>query len=238
MKSTKLVSLLSTLFLLGVTNNGAAQVMGYTACIVEDPSSFVAALNTFWDSMSNVEATNRPTAMINQTLWNGGARATHSIAAHYPDYAAWEDSRARIAANAAAWTRLGMSFSAIADCPFDALFVRLGSWGNVAADWEYYAVYGLRTTDIRAYMEAFEEFAQSDTMKAAPGPVELWEHRAGAAQGPTHFMNFHAPSFSALNSFIDSLGQSEDYADFVEEVESIRTLGIASQYRKIMTLEP
>ena len=238
MKPTRTSRLMGTLLLFGMANSGAAQVMGYTSCTVEDPSSFVAAITTFWDAMSHVDASNRPTAMINQTLWNGGAPGTHSIAAHYADYAAWEDSRARIGANAAAWTRLGNSISAVAECPFEALFVRLGSWGTTDADWEYYAVYGLRISDIRAYMEAFAEFAESDTMNAAPGPVELWQHRAGAAQGPTHFVNFHAPSFSALNAFIDSLGQSEDYADFVDEVESIRTVGIASQYRRIMTLEP
>jgi len=41
-----------------------------------------------------------------------------------------------------------------------------------------------------------------------------------------------------LNTYIDSLFASKDYAGFVAEVKSIRKLGQGSQSRRILTLEP
>ena len=62
----------------------------------------------------------------------------------------------------------------------------------------------------------------------------------GSGRHPGHNLlrEFDAPSFSALNSFLDSLRASDDYAAFADEVAPIRTLGVVSQTRKVMMWEP
>ena len=237
MKKPTLAKLMAALLLCAGVNTAAAQMIAYTGCAVREPNSVIAALNSFWEAMSTPESAGRPTLMLSEALFNGPAPGTHSLAAQYADYAAYEASRARIAAKPGVWTALVNSVSAVADCPTDGLFVQMESWGDMDADWTHYAVYPFRTTDIRAYIKAFDKFANSKTMESAPGPVVLWENRAGG-QGASHFVNFHAPSFAELNSFLDSLLDSEDYADFVDDVASIRTLGVALQYRKVMMWEP
>ena len=67
--------------------------------------------------MSSFEATDRPSLMLVQNLWNGGASATHGLGATYADYDAYEASRARLAANPGPYTALVSSISAVADLP-------------------------------------------------------------------------------------------------------------------------
>lgn len=54
----------------------------------------------------------------------------------------------------------------------------------------------------------------------------------------TNFVVFFSPSLASLNEFLDDLTASEAYADFVEEVADIRTLGTATQSQRLVTWEP
>ena len=234
---TKFTRLMVGLLLLGTANNVAAEVLTYTSCTVKDPTSFVTALSSFYDEMRAVPATDRPSAAILQSLWNGPNPTTHSITASYSDYAALEASTARIAANPGGLATFSRTMAAVATCSAEGLLIRRGVWGDEDADWEFLALYPLTVSDVGAYVKAFDKFANSQTGKAAPGPVILWENRAGA-QGYTHLVVFTAPSLAILNTFLDSLLASKDYAGFAADVKSIRKLGQGSQSRKILTLEP
>ncbi len=234
---TKLTNMMLGLLLLGMVNTVNAEVLTYTSCTVEDPTSFVTALSSFYDEMRAVPATDRPSAAVLQSLWNGPNPTTHSITASYADYAALEASNARIATNPGGLATFSRTMASVAKCSTEGLLIRRGIWGNENADWEFLALYPLTVSDTGAYVKAFDKFANSRIGQAAPGPVVLWENRAGG-QGATHLVVFTAPSLAALNAYIDSLFASKDYAGFVAEVKSIRKLGQGSQSRRILTLEP
>ncbi len=223
------------LIALGLSNLASAQgqVVEYIECTVEDPASFIAAATRFLDSMSGGV---RPTFALDETLWNGESDATHAVILEYPDHQSLEAWFDRIGENPAAWMQLMNSISASATCPSEGLAVQRGAWGDTEADWSYYAVYPLNVTDVGLYMDAFEELAE-EIADDLPGSLYIFENRAGLA-GVTHFAVFFSPSLAALNEYLDTLQESDDFADFLDVVGSIRTVGTATQRRRMITIEP
>jgi hypothetical protein len=196
-----------------------AQALTYADCVVEDVPSVEAAITSFFDSY---EGGPRPIIFLDQWLWNGEFSPTHRVIAAYPDYAALEAFRARIFSDEAAALIAGNSFEHAAHCETDGLAVGRGVWGNQDAQAVYWQVYGVSTTDGAAYAAALEELAEAQG-DAVPGVILLFENRAGIS-GDTHLVVIGAPTLTELNEYLDQLFASDDYADFVDDVGSIRTL--------------
>ena len=72
--------------------------------------------------------------------------------------------------------------------------------------------------------------------RKAPGETRLQEKRAGIGpRGFTHLVVITAPSFVALNEYLDTLHASDDYAAFAKEVASISSLEGTAFYKRVKT---
>jgi hypothetical protein len=213
-----MVRVVVPLVLLAASRSAGAQALTYVDCEVDDTPSVVAAITQLYDSMAGGA---RPTIFLDQWIWNGEDPSTHRIIVAYPDYAALEAFRGRIAGSAAQLA-LGNSIDAAADCQSNGLAVLRGSWGNQEAPAPYFAAYGISATDSAAFAAAFTELAESQA-SALPGSIFLFENRAGI-RGDTHLVAISAPTLAGLNQYLDTLFASDDYADYLEEVGSIRTI--------------
>ena len=121
-------------------------------------------------------------------------------------------------------------------CENDGLLVERASWGDRDAEWSHNAVFPVTTSDAGAYMEALDDLITSETGQSSPGATILYERRAGAPS--THYVVALAPSFAALNNYLDLLFQSDDFEDYLDEVAEIRTVGTPTQSVRYRTWEP
>lgn len=210
-----------------------AQALTYADCVVEDVPSLQAAISSFYDSL---EGGPKPTIYLDQWLWNGELEPTHRVIVAYPDYAALEALRARVASNPAAAIIAGNSFEHAADCQTDGLAVFRGAWGNQGVQPVYWQVYGISTTDGAAYAAALAELSEAQG-DAAPGITLLFENRAGIS-GDTHLVVIGTPTLAGLNEYLDELFASDDFADFIDDVAAIRTLTWRAQAFRMRTWTP
>jgi hypothetical protein len=218
-----ITKLLVPLALLVVSRGAIAQALTYVDCEVDDSASVIAAITRFYDSL---EGDAKPAVFLDQWIWNGEDPSTHRILIAYPDYAALEAFRSSVVGSAAALA-IGNTLDAVADCNSNGLAVLRGAWGNQEAQSTYFAVYGISTTDSAAYAAALENLAESQA-NLAPGSILLFENRAGI-RSDTHLVVIGAPTLAGLNTYLDALFASDDFADYGEEVGPIRTVTSRSQ---------
>lgn len=204
--------------LLAMCRLADAQVLTYTDCVVEDAPSLVAAITRGMDSMAGET---RPQIYLDQWLWNGEFEVTHRIIVAYPDYAAFSAFQESAASNPIA-PSVGQSIEFATDCRTDGLSVLRGAWGNQEAQGVYWQVYGVSTSDGAGYAEALDELAEAQA-DAAVGPIVLFENRAGISTD-THLVAIGAPTFAALNEYLDQLFASDEFADFLDAVGDDREL--------------
>jgi hypothetical protein len=178
----------------------------------------------------------RPAISLDAMLWNGENRATHRVIVNYESYQAYESFRGRLV-NSAAAMQLGNSIRLSSDCFSEGLAIERRFWGNREAEFEYIAVYPAAVSNSGAYVAALEGLMTSSVGLQAPGPVILYENRAGN-EGVSHYVVFLSPTFAALNEHLDRLLASDSYAMFLEEVRDIRELQTANQAQRLRTWEP
>ncbi len=210
-----------------------SQVLTYSDCVVDDVPSVEAAISSFYDSLdSNV----RPIVYLDQWMWNGEFEPTHRIIVGHQDYAAFEAFRASIASNPAAAMQAGDSFENATECQTDGLSILRGAWGSEEVTPIYWQVYGVATTDGAGYAEALGDLveARGDDF---PLVTVLFENRAGIS-GDTHLVAVGADTFAGLNTSLDELFASDDFADFVDAVGSDRSLTWRAQAFRMRTWTP
>ena len=228
--NSRLAKAFVAVFLIGMSHTGTAQIVTYLGCQVEDTGEFVQAVSDFYDAMAGGP---RPTITLLDNTWNGPGDQTHTIVTEHDSYASLEAWDRRIGDTSAAMLVIERAGDNVS-CPNDGLLIERGAWGDSSAEWNYSAVYPLIVTDAAAYADAFGELAESDTGQAAPGAMTLYQRRAGGANA-THIVVVTAPSLASLNDYIETLFGSEDYEDFADDVEDIRTLLPPDQSRRIGT---
>jgi len=229
----KSVLALVPIFLLGMTNVGAAQVFSYFDCEVSSASAFEDAVTRVHEELSGGL---RPTVFLDQSIWNGASETTHVLLLEYANYQDFETVERRIADTPSA-ALLIESIWEVAECDTEGLAIERGFWGDPEAEWNFYAVIPIVTTDPGLYAEAFGELTDSQSESTSLEGIGLYESRAGG-EGANYFVVLGASGMAALNENLDTLQQSDDFADFLEEVASIRTVGPAIQRRRMRTWEP
>ena len=230
--TSKPAAVLTAAFLFCASNSVSAQVLQYIGCDVEQPGQFVSMVDSVFDAMSGGY---RPTVRLLQNTFNGPNPNTHTVLLEHADYVGVQTWAQRVATTPAAqlvFQRNGDN----QECNTQGVVVQRASWGDQDADWGYVAVFPVTTSDAGAYSVLFDELMSSETGEDAPGATTLYEARAGAPN--THFVVAQAPDFASLNAFLDTLLQSDDYADFAEEASEIRSLGVRTQSRHVRTWEP
>ncbi len=230
---SRLGKCLVAFFIAGLSQAGSAQLVSYLGCEVEKAGEFVETVSEVYDAMAGGP---RPTITLIDNTWNGPDEQTHTLIFEHDDYASLEAWDRRVGGTADAMLVIERAEDFFS-CANEGLLVERGSWGNRNAEWNYAAVYPLIARDPAAYAEAFSDLSESGTGRAAPGSIILYERRAGGANA-THIVVVQAPSLAALNGYLDTLFSSDDYEDFAERVESIRTLLPPDQSRRIRTWRP
>lgn len=208
------------------------QALTYADCVVHDVPSLEAAITSAYDAL---EGGPRPAVMLDQWMWNGEFEVTHRIIVSYPDYAALAAFTERLSSTPAA-AAAGNSIEFATDCRTDGLSVFRGAWGNPEAAPVFWQVYGISASDGAAYAAALGELAEAQS-DGAPGVIVLFENRAGISND-THLVALGAPTFAGLNEYLDTLFASDDFADFNDEVSSIRTVTWRAQARRMRVWSP
>ena len=228
----KSATFLVAVFLTGMTNVGSAQVLEVIGCEVENAGEFVATINSVYDAMSGGY---RPTVTLLQNTFNGPSDQTHTVLLEHPDYESYQAWTGRFGQAPAAQLVLARSADN-QDCGNQGLAIERASWGDRDAEWGYNAVFVVTTSDEEAYVAALADLLTSDTGENAPGASILYESRAGSTS--THVVALLAPDFATLNNYLDTLFESDDFEDFIDEVAEIRSLGLRTQNRRVRTWEP
>lgn len=210
---------------------GSAQVLHYMGCELEKTSEFAEMLTDVYAELGGGE---RPTISLMVNFLNGPSGQTHTVLFEHSDYESLD-----------AWNRcLNQTASAaliveraedLSVCENEGLLIERAAWGDRDAEWNNAAVFPVTTSDAERYAAALGELATSATGQGAPGPIILYEARAG--NDNSHVVVQLAPGFVALNYYLNELFQSDDYEDFAEEVAGIRTLGLRSQSVRVRTWE-
>lgn len=229
----KSLTVLVPAMLLSMSSAASAQVFSYFGCKLESASAFENALTRLHEEMAGGV---RPTFSLDEDVWNGSSENTHTLLVEHTSYQALEAFQSRIADTPSAQLVIGDS-SAFAECHGDGLAIERGFWGDRDGEWDFYAVLPIMTSNPALYAEEFGQFASSQIEGSTLEGIGLYESRAGG-DGANFFVGIGASSMSVLNEFLDTLPQSDDFADFVEEVASIRTVGPASQKRRLRIWEP
>jgi hypothetical protein len=231
----KSIVALVSIFLLGMVNTATAQIQvwEYYHCSVESSAAVEDAVSRYHEEIAGGL---RPTIIMGEILWNGDDESTHEFLFGHADYQSYDAFQARLADLPAA-ALIIRDASAFSECNTDGLAVTRGEWGDQDADQNYSAVFPIVTSDPGEYLEAFEELATSEIGMAAPAAFGIYESRAGG-EGTNFFVVFDAPTMAELNQYLDMLTQSDDFADFDDQVRAIRTVGSGFQRRHIRTWEP
>ena len=228
----KSVIFLVAVFLTGMSNVASAQVLQVVGCEVENPDEFSAMINRLYDAMSGGY---RPTVTLVQNTINGPSDQTHTVLVEHPDYEGYQAWSERLGQTPAAQLIFAGS-EHNQECGNQGLSIEIASWGDRDAEWGYNAVFPITTSDADAYAAALADLSTSDTGENAPGATILYESRAGSTS--THVVALLAPDFATLNNYLDTLFESDDFEDFIDEVAEIRSLGLRTQNRRVRTWEP
>ena len=230
LKKTLVIPAVLSLFVLQGTSALAGPFETYVGFTAKSDTGVVAAIDQFFTT----DDSKGYDVFLVEAVMSGDNPATHFVVARYDDYAAYDDL-VNQRPTSLAWQNLVQRYLASATPLANGMGIVVAEHGE---GWperdEYVTVFNLNVRDAGKYVTAFNEMLDSDTGKAAPGSTQLMSVRfAGAA--PTHYVVMSAPSFAALNNYIDTMFASDDYADFIDEVEDIRDVVGTAIYRKVKT---
>ncbi len=218
MKTRALVAACAA-FLFTFSLNAAAQVETVIAMIITNPAAQVEIMDA-WFSSDDSDVGQRVTLLAN--VANGPASETHTIVADFPDYESWEELDGR-RAGSAAWAQQTRASASISTTISESLMLRVADNGESWSEGDFLAVIpvdvsgrGGRST----YVAAFQEMIDSDMGKEAPGMIRLVATRAGSG-GASHIALLTAPSFAALNEYMDSYPDTEGFRTFRSKVDGI-----------------
>lgn len=220
-------------FLLGMTDGGAAHVFSYFECEVDSATAFEDAITRVHEELAGGL---RPTAFLDADMWNGSSENTHFLLLHYDSYRDWETVQGRIDDTPSAGLAIANAWE-VADCDSDGLAIERGFWGDPETPWSFYAVLPITTSDPSRYAEAFGELAEFQSQNSSLAGVGLYEVRAGG-NGENFVVAIGASSMAVLNENLDALSEYDEFSDFLDEVSDIRTVGAAVQRRRLRTWEP
>lgn len=205
---------------------GADGVERYVSLEVHNPNAFVMALDDFWGGGSLDGATG--------SLWaatfDGTSPTSHVLTLSYDDYAEMQaiDDRVR---GSREWVDYLNAIEGTNDVTALTMGVervaRGSGWHNHGAA----MVFNMTVSDPGAYAAAFTELVDS---MDNPGSVRLIEMRAGG-MGATHLAIITAADFTSLNTYLDELFGSDEYASFADDVGDIRRINTTSIFRRLQT---
>jgi|GEM_PF-1501133 len=221
-----LFGLFFTLFCIGAS----AQVEQVYSSVVTDEAAVVEEFDAWF---SSEEAINPRTASLLSVQVNGTDATTHNLVLDYADYASWQTSM-DAATKSKDFAKLERRIPRFYTGSGEALYVRIADNGKSFKEGDYIFVIAVKVKDGKdeAYIKAFNNYMNSALAKKSPGFVRLLAARAGA-EDFSHLAVFSAPTFAALNEFLDSHSGTQEMIDFMAKVGDIST-GIGSSIHKVI----
>lgn len=194
----------------------------------QNPGAVVAAIDEFFasDDSQGYEV------ILVESLFAGDSPVSHYIVAEYEDYAAYE-ALVNKRADSLAWHRVVQSVLAAATPIAEGMGIMVADYGEGWPEQDFVVVIDLSVKDAQRYAKAFDKLSKTDMSQKAPGVTRLMALRGGGASEATHYVVMSGPTFAALNDHLDTLFASDDYADFVDDVEDIRSIVGTSIYKKV-----
>ena len=221
-----------SLLLVNGSQGVGAQSLTYFDCDVENVRGFRGALSAFYETLAGGP---RPVMFLDDWVYTDGSLRSHRVIAAHADYQSVEAFNARIGQTPEAQQALE-AIQSVSDCVGPGLAIQRGMWGNQEAQASFFMVFNISATNGAAYTAAFEQLVERRS-DGVPGPIYLFENRAGTS-GVSHIVVIGAPSMATLNSYLDSLFASQEFARFSDAVRDIRTIVSSHQVRRIMVLAP
>jgi len=201
-----------TFFLLCLS--ASAQVEQVFSEIVDDESSYVAAMDE-WLSSKDAKAGQTTTLFVN--VINGDSTTTHMTVLDFPDYDSWQ-THMDITAKSSAFAKYQLRTSNVTTLG-EGLYLHVADNGKSWRPGDYLYIMGINVTAGPVFVAAFREFLSSELVKKAPGLIRLVANRAGS--DISHTVLVTAPSFAALNKYIDSSSGNKDMEAFVSKIGGI-----------------
>ena len=200
--------------------NATAQVEYVFSNIVADNAIFIEALDGWFASDDSKAG---QTAILLESVINGEDTATHTLIIDYPDYESLELILNKIPASGD-FAKYESRYNTVATSNWTGLSLRVMDNGKSWKEGDYVWAAGVQVSrgENQTYTNAFKEMLDSKIGKQAPGLMRLLATRAGSNN--SHVVIFSAPTFTALNEFVDSLTDSEEYVYFMSQVKAISVL--------------
>lgn len=209
--------------------NAAAQVEYVFSLAVTDEGVVVEAYDAWFASK---DARHGQTAILLSGVINGESAATHTVVLDFPDYASLEKAMNATAVSGD-FAKMELRNSNVASGLGEGLYLRVLGNGKTYNAGDCLFVIGVQVLrgEAQAYAAAFKEFIDSNMGKKAPGMLRLMANRAGS--NTSHVVLVSAPTFTALNKYMDESDKSEAFANFISKVKDIATTADPSIYNVV-----
>ncbi len=209
------VGLLLTLFCIQAT----AQVEQIYEDIVTDEAAYLEELNAWMTSADAKNPRPRSTAVLRHMV-NGTDPATHLIVLDLGDYANWQ-AVMEATDKSKDFASMLRRTAPVAKGNSESLYMRVADNGKSWNEGDYIIAIGVTIEPgaDEAYVKATKEYLNTDLAKKAPGFIHVLEARAGSDIG--YVWAFSAPTFVALNKFLDEHSGNKAMVDFLAKVGKI-----------------
>lgn len=213
----KALALSFVLFISLFCMNATAQVEQVYASIVNDEAAFVEELDAWFTSP---DAKNPRTASLLRVVVNGDSEITHNLVLDYADYDSW-DASMDAAYKSSNFAKAQRRISGFTTGNIESLYLRVTDNGKSWKEGDYIFTISVEvsTGADEAYVKAISEYMNTNLAKKAPGLIRLLASRAGVDN--THLLIFTAPTFAAVNKFLDAHSGSKEMEDFMSKVGKI-----------------
>ena len=227
----KNLALLVALFLSLFCVQAGAQVEQVYGDIVTDEAVYLEELNA-WMTSADAKNSLPRTACVLRSMVNGSDPTTHGIVLDYADYANWEASM-NAADKSKDFASMLRRTAPVAKGNSETLYLRVADNGKTWREGDYIFVIGVNVDDgaDEAYVKATKEYLNTDLAKKAPGFIRLLEARAGSDSD--YAIAFSAPTFVAVNKFLDEHSGTKAMEDFIAKVGKISKPTGSSIYKVI-----
>lgn len=199
--------------------NATAQVEYVFSSTVTDEGVLIEAYDAWF---STDDARHGQTAILLSSVINGESAATHTVVLDFPDYASLETALNKTV-DSGDFAKMELRVSGVSTGLGEGLYLRVLDNGKSYSEGDYLFAIGVQVSggEAQAYATAFKEFIDSNIGRKAPGMLRLMANRAGSNN--SHVVLVSAPTFAALNKYMDESDESEAFANFISKVRDIAT---------------
>jgi hypothetical protein len=182
---------------------------------------FVSAVSDFMSSETFEAFPGK--ILFNASVVNGDNPATHSFAVIYPSVEAMETNNANLVGNKD-WNQFRASLDSAGDSVGETLYMHVAGFGPQDDDQRSWVGQVLQVRNPANYVRDLGSMMQTDTMKAVPGSIDIWQVVAGGVPGATHVAVFGYKSFTAGTNFLSSSAQNPEFVSGMMALGKSRTI--------------